>query len=177
MNTTLKLSIGLVSLCFLGSAIANGSCNNENTAIPFSTPSSDFTLHNNGTVTHNATGLMWMRCSIGQTWQGERCTGVVRVFSWQLALTQNGTNYAGYSDWRLPNKNELASIVELRCYNPSINDAIFPDFPDKPNKSFWSSSPYANFSNDAWDVDFYSGSVKDLSKVGGGHVRLVRAIP
>lgn len=172
MNTTLKLSIGLVSLCFLGSAIANGSCNNENTAIPFSTSSSDFTLHNNGTVTHNATSLMWMRCSIGQTWQGERCTGVASEFTWQQALTQNGTNYAGYSDWRLPNKNELASIVELRCYNPSINDAIFPD---TPRSIFWSSTPYADGSDGSWSVAFGRGSVFRGSKNYGYHVRLVRA--
>ena len=174
MNTTLKLSIGLVSLCFLDNAVANGSCTNENTAIPFSTPSSDFTLHNDGTATHNATGLMWMRCSMGQTWQGERCTGVASDFTWPQALTQNGTNYAGYSDWRLPNKNELASIVELRCYNPSINDAIFPD---TPTSQFWSSSPYAYVSIYAWYVYFDDGSVLSFNKDYGFPVRLVRANP
>lgn len=172
MNTTLKLSIGLVSLCFLGNVVANGNCTNENTAIPFSTPSSDFTVHNNGTVTHNATGLMWMRCSIGQTWQGERCTGVASKFTWQQALTQDGTNYAGYSDWRLPNKNELASIVELRCYNTSINGDIFPD---TPSSWFWSSSPSYHTSNFAWYVHFYYGGFHTYSKGDDYHVRLVRA--
>lgn len=170
MNTTLKLTTGLVSLCFLGNALANGRCTNENTAIPFSTPSSDFTLHNNGTVTHNTTGLMWMRCSIGQTWQGERCTGVAIEFTWQQALTQNGTNYAGYSDWRLPNKNELASIVEQRCYSPSINEAIFPD--TLPNL-FWSSSPSGY---GAWGINFIGGEVYDGFEYRV-YVRLVRARP
>jgi hypothetical protein len=174
MNTTLKLSIGLVSLCFLGNAVANGSCTNENTAIPFSTPSSDFTLYDNGTVTHNATGLMWMRCSMGQTWQGERCTGGASDFTWQQALTQSGTNYAGYSDWRLPNKNELTSIVELRCYNPSINNAIFPD---TPTAAFWSSSPNTYNGNYAWSVGFYDGYVSSYHELNGLHVRLVRARP
>ncbi|WKD22978.1 DUF1566 domain-containing protein [Pseudoalteromonas sp. KG3] len=172
MNTTLKLSIGLVSLFFLGNAVANGSCTNENTAIPFSTPSSDFTIYDNGTVTHNTTGLMWMRCSIGQTWQGESCTGVASSFTWQQALAQNGTDYAGHSDWRVPNKNELTSIVEQRCYNPSINGAIFPDTPDS---WFWSSSPYAYFGNFAWYVDFFNGNVDNDGESGSKHVRLVRA--
>lgn len=173
MNTTLKLSIGLVSLCFLGNAIANGSCTNENTAIPFSTPSSDFTLDNNGTVTSKTTGLMWMRCSMGQTWQGESCTGVASDFTWQQALTQNGTEYAGYNDWRVPNKNELASIVEQRCNNPSINGAIFPNTPDS---RFRSSSPIVGSSDHAWDVDFGGyGYVTSYYKNDYGHVRLVRA--
>ncbi|MGO2371620.1 MAG: DUF1566 domain-containing protein [Pseudoalteromonas prydzensis] len=175
MNTTLKFSIGLVSLCFLDNAVANGSCTNENTAIPFSTPSSDFTLHNNGTVTHNTTGLMWMRCSVGQTWQGESCTGGASVFTWQPAFTQNGTEYAGYSDWRLPNKNELASIVELRCYNPSINDAIFPN---TSSSLFMSSSHYAGSGHHAWFVGFSSGYVDvGFKYYDYGHVRLVRASP
>ncbi len=174
MQTHFKtLLIPFVLLSFSPHILANGSCTNENTAIPFSTPSSDFILHNDGTATHNATGLMWMRCSMGQTWQGERCTGVASEFTWQEALTQNGTNYAGYSDWRLPNKNELASILELRCYNPSINDAIFPD---TPASWFWSSSPAAYDSDFAWYVNFNDGDVNYFSnKDGGNHVRLVRA--
>lgn len=173
MNTTLKLITGLVSLCFLSNAIANGSCTNENTAIPFSTPNSDFTIYDNGTVTHNTTGLMWMRCSIGQTWQGESCTGVASSFTWQQALAQNGTDYAGHSDWRVPNKNELASIVELRCYNPSINGVIFPNTPDS---WFWSSSPYAHDSGYAWYVGFRYGYVSGSNKNDYGlRVRLVRA--
>ncbi|NMR24406.1 DUF1566 domain-containing protein [Pseudoalteromonas sp. NEC-BIFX-2020_015] len=172
MNTILKLTTGLVSLCFLGNAIANGSCTNENTAIPYSTPSSDFTLHDNGTVTHNTTGLMWMRCSIGQTWEDESCTGDASGFTWQQALAQNGTAYAGYSDWRVPNKNELASILEQRCYNPSINEAIFPD---TPANHFWSSSPYADYSNYALGVNVGIGFVYYYYKGNDFHVRLVRA--
>ena len=172
MNTTLKLIMGLVSLCFLGNAVANGSCINENTAIPFSTPSSDFTIYDNGTVTHNTTGLMWMRCSIGQTWEGEKCTGEASGFTWRQALTQNGTAYAGYSNWRVPNKNELASIVEQRCYNPSINEAIFPG---TPASRFWSSSSVASSSNSASYVSFDVGSVGYNGKNANGHVWLVRA--
>lgn len=173
MQTQFKtLIIPFALLSFSPYILANGSCTNENTAIPFSTPSSDFTIYDNGTVTHNTTGLMWMRCSIGQTWQGERCTGVASDFTWQQALTQGGTNYAGYSDWRLPNKNELASIVELRCYNPSINNAIFPD---TWGYGFWSSSPNASNSYGAWSVHFSDGDVDYNKSDYGYYVRLVRA--
>ncbi|WP_405630990.1 DUF1566 domain-containing protein [Pseudoalteromonas sp. Ld20] len=172
MNTTLKFTTGLVSLCFLNNVIASDSCTNENTAIPYSTPSSDFTLHDNGTVTHNTTGLMWMRCSIGQTLEDESCTGDASGFTWQQALTQNDTAYAGYSDWQLPNKNELASIVEQHCYEPSINEVIFPD---TPANHFWSSSPYAYTGSGAWGTDFYYGSVFYYVKFNYYHVRLVRA--
>ncbi|MDP2902572.1 MAG: hypothetical protein Q8N96_05635 [Methylovulum sp.] len=39
------------------------------------TPTSDFTDNNDGTVTHKTTGLTWMRCAMGQTWTGAACTG------------------------------------------------------------------------------------------------------
>nr|WP_288985917.1 DUF1566 domain-containing protein [uncultured Pseudoalteromonas sp.] len=94
------------------------------------------------------------------------------MFTWQQALTQNGTNYAGYSDWRLPNKNELNSIVEVRCYSPSINGAIFPN---TPVSRFWSSSPFAGYSYRAWYVSFSYGHVGNGYKGLDYLVRLVRA--
>ena len=48
-------------------AWAGDECVNENTAIPFSTPTSDFTLNPDGTATHHKTGLIWDRCVLGQT--------------------------------------------------------------------------------------------------------------
>ena len=143
-----------------------------NPAVPETTPDSDFTLYNDGTVTHNTTGLMWMRCLLGQTWDGTTCSGSVQGYTWQNALqAATGYAFAGYSDWRLPNKNELASIVEEACFNPSINTSVFPN---APASSVWSSSPYAGGSDGAWHVHFGGGGVVNGGKTHLGHVRLVR---
>ncbi len=158
----------VISLMFTQSALAN--CRNDITA---STPDQDFTLHNDGTVTHNSTGLMWMRCSLGQTWDGSTCAGAASTFNWQNALgAAQSHSFAGHSDWRLPNKNELESLVEQRCVSPTINTMVFPN---TPSNWFWSSSPGAGFSNNAWSVGFDYGHVFDHGKDYDYRVRLVRA--
>ncbi len=173
--TFTKTALGSVLLILLSANASAVSCANENTAVPASTPAADFTVHNDGTVTHNSTGLMWMQCSLGQSWDGATCTGSASDYNWQNALAAgNGYSFAGYTDWRLPNKNELASIVEQRCHNPAINTAIFPA---TPSDWFWSSSPYAGASYSAWYVNFGNGYVGDVGKHNYDYyrVRLVRA--
>lgn len=146
---------------------------NENTAITATTPSADFSDNGDGTVTHHATGLIWQRCSLGQSWDGTDCTGTATTFTWQQALAAGAQHsLGGFSDWRLPNKNELASIVEYRCVDPAINNQAFPN---TPSAWYWSSSPNANGSSSAWGVYFYYGRVSFNFKGYYGHVRLVRA--
>lgn len=64
----------------------------------------DFTDNGDGTITDNATGLMWSQNDNGQ--------GV----NWEDALawvaSQNTANYLGYNDWRMPSAKELQSIVD-----------------------------------------------------------------
>ncbi|MEI7661920.1 MAG: DUF1566 domain-containing protein [Bacteroidota bacterium] len=77
-----------------------------------------FVSNGNGTITDNATGLMWM--------QNDNGTGVL----WKDALSyaENFT-YAGYSDWRLPDTRELQSIVDYtRSPATSSSAAIDPVF-------------------------------------------------
>ena len=145
-------------------------------AIIASTPTADFTVHNNGTVTHNKTGLMWKVCSEGQTWNNGSCTGNVASTPWDKALQIPSTlnvsgGFAGYTDWRLPNIKELQSIVEQQCYNPSINSTIFPS---TASDFYWSSSPYASNSNYAWGVGFNNGYGSYDSRDYNFHARLVR---
>jgi len=134
-------------------------------------PNSRYTVHNNGTVTDMVTGLMWQQCSVGQT--GADCSGgTASVHNWQAALALAGTDStADYNNWRLPNKNELSSLVAYDRYNPSTNEVVFPN----TAAYYWSSSPYAINSDNAWYVYFNNGFVYGSSRADGHRVRLVRS--
>ncbi len=152
-------------------------CENRNPAVPINTPTADFVLYEDGTTTHTITGLMWMRCSLGQTWNGTTCSREASRYTWAEALqAAQDTQFAGYTDWRLPNFNELFSIVELSCYEPAINAAVFPNTPFgwENRERFWSSSPDAANSGVAWNVRFDNGRVSSSDNDGTGRVRLVR---
>ncbi len=71
----------------------------------------DFVDNNDGTVTDNATGLMWQQADseIGLDWPAA------------LEYAKNAT-IGGYSDWRLPNVKELQSIVDY-TRSPSASNA------------------------------------------------------
>lgn len=144
-----------------------------------STPSSNFTDNGDGTVTDTTTGLTWMRCSEGQTWDQASglCAGTAATYTWQGALQlaqsidSNG-GYAGHSDWRVPNIKELNSIVETQCTDPAINTSIFPVTPS--SGTYWSSSPYGKIAGNAWMTQFSNGIVYDSPMSTAYSVRLVR---
>ncbi len=141
-------------------------------------PDERYTDNQNGGVTDIRTGLIWKRCSEGQSWDSiqQSCTGSAATYTWQAALARAvdhnlAGGYAGHSDWRLPNRNELTSLVERKCYSPTINLAWFPN---TPGSHYWSASPDAYDSDHAWRVHFYGGYVNGYGKDGTFHVRLVR---
>lgn len=145
-------------------------CNN---AIVADAPNSRYKI-TTSTVLDKQTGLIWMRCALGQTFDGTGCTGTPTSMNWQAALQMaESTTFTGKTDWRLPNQKELQSLVENRCYAPAINTAIFPG---TTSIGFWSSSPYARFSyfGYAWIVNFYLGYESNGYEGNGYAVRLVR---
>ena len=150
---------------------ASQTCQPE-TAVPATTPASRFQDNGDATVTDQSTGLMWARCPEGLS--GSACAdGTVANFTWEAALIRaRDSSLAGYTDWRLPNIKELSSIVEERCSNPHINLAVFPN---TPASFFWSASPEANSSYEAWSVRFYNGYASNGYRYAGYHVRLVRS--
>jgi hypothetical protein len=144
-----------------------------NSAITRTAPDSRYELLNSNTeVKDKQTGLIWQRCSLGQTWSGTSCTksGAVIFYNWANAL-QTAKNMGG--GWRVPNIRELASLIEQACYSPSINDVFFPNTFTVAH--YRSSSPRLNGSGWAWVVSFDSGS--DITKRNYEYlpVRLVRS--
>lgn len=171
----MKISIRLLSALLVAELLAiqttNAECNDNITP---STPTSRFTINDNGTVTDTQTGLMWMRCSLGQTWDGATCTGETSIYTWRQALSAStDNNFAGFGDWYLPNIKELASIAELSCYNPAINLSVFPG---TPSTQYWSSSPIFYDRRKVWIIFFYNGeeSFGSSTKDSKARVRLVR---
>ena len=138
-----------------------------------STPDSRFIDNGDGTVNDQATGLIWKQCAEGLSGTGCQIGSAMR-FTWQQALQQaESADFAGSALWRLPNKKELGSLVEQRCYAPAINAHFFPNTPT--TWWFWSSSTYAYNSSYAWEVDFNDGEESYGYKLTANeYVRLVR---
>lgn len=95
--------------------------------------------------------------------------------------------FAGYTDWRLPSRRELESIVDLGRINPTVNpifdqdtcvgscrDVTNPDCSCNVPSYYWTSSTYENGSKYAWNIYFLDGSVGRYLKTGDLHVRAVR---
>jgi uncharacterized protein DUF1566 len=103
-------------------------------------------------ATDQATGLAWRRRALpGAT-------------SWSDALAACPPLGAG---WRLPTVKELETIVAHAAPAPLIDTAVFPD--GQPIQisegtgqlevsAFWTSSPLADNSQNAWTVDFRDGN-------------------
>ena len=148
--------------------------NPNTTSVLESTPTSDFTVNGNGTVTHGKTGLMWKQCAEGLT--GAACgAGAPVRLTWADALkTANSANagpFAGFADWRLPNKKELESIVEFCGFEPAINQTAFPA---TPASYFWSGTSYNQNPTSAWVVYYTVGFTGASGKADTAFVRLVR---
>jgi hypothetical protein len=174
----MKSSFVLALLC-LGSmpAVANQSC--DPTSYPLSTPTERFTDNGDGTLTDRQSGLMWMRCSLGQTWTGTDCRGDPSTFSWQAAQSAaSGINraggYAGHTDWRMPHIPELAMIVERQCENPRINLALFPA---TPATYFWTATGRRGkgMEGEGYLLSFGPEGAGHLNKDDLHFARLVRA--
>ena len=114
-----------------------------------------------GTITESVTGLMWQKATAPGTYTWDQA----KAYCENLAL-------GGQSDWRLPTRNELQSIVNYNAYNPAAFTAFFPD---TVASDYWSSTTYAYGTDYAWIVSFGFGSVNGFSKTNGYYVRAVRA--
>jgi hypothetical protein len=134
-------------------------------------PDPRFTDNIDGTVTDNLTGLVWLKDAnrFGlKTW--------TEALSDCNSLADDGVDLTDDSiagDWRLPNRFELESLLDLSNDNPA-----FPTdhpFADVQSYYYWSSTTYEFHTNFAWYVLMLDGAVNGSYKDGGYYVWPVRS--
>jgi arylsulfatase A-like enzyme len=110
----------------------------------------DFRDNGDGTITDRATGLTWLKSDSGHLKAGVNKDGKL---NWEQALRwTEELEYAGHSDWRLPNAKELHSIVDYtRSPDTTRSAAIDPVFRVTPTRDalgkvnypfYWSSTTH-----------------------------------
>jgi hypothetical protein len=102
-----------------------------------------------GIVTDNSSGLMWQDDTNATT------------ANWQTAINRcEALTLGGYDDWRMPNHNELRSLVDFSRYDPAID----PAFKYVVSDSYWSSTSTYYWPDIANIIFFQDGSDGGNSK-------------
>ena len=166
--------------CWAGNGSAMGSCagsgEDGDTLAGVPGPVTRFTVNtsapdNSGTVTDNFTGLMWTASGYAQ---GTATT-------WKLALAyvanmNNGTNpNFGHTDWRLPNIQELRSLINHQWANPATSlNTPTGVFTSVQADYYWSSTTWANNTPKAWLLYMATGEDSVDTKTNAHYVWPVR---
>ena len=142
-------------------------------------PDPRFTNNGDGTVTDNLTGLVWLEdwdCFFG---------------NWSAALAavnalEDGTcgltDGSAPEDWRLPNINELLTLVDREFFNPAVPNTAGTGkwttdgepFTTVQNLVHWSSTSVAHNKAAAWRVHFGTGDTSSGGKGSNAHFFGVR---
>lgn len=129
-------------------------------ALPRVSAAGNLTDNGNGSVTDSGTALMWQ--------QGENSS-----MTWEEALSFcEGLSVASYSDWRLPNVDELTSLVDdTKTSGATIDTTLFQNaIPG----DYWSSTTDPDHTSHAWVIDFAYGGRDGYNKKSPRYVRCVR---
>ncbi len=103
----------------------------------------------------------------GGTCQGSSCD------TWHYVKAVNRAGFCGYHDWRMPSKDELFSISDLRrAINPPTINSEF--FPHTQVAEYWSGNDYSFQYDTAWVWNFEYGHDRVDWKKEAKFVRLVR---
>ncbi len=113
-----------------------------------------------GTVTDPWTGLMW-----------QQATAPHRLNLDDAVAYCKNLTLAGYTDWRLPNRDDFNSLRDT-SYTPTIH----PDyFPDTRLSGYWSSTATAGSASSFWVVNFsYNNGYASTYKILSEYIRAVR---
>ena len=145
-------------------------------------PTPRFTDNGNGTVTDRLTGLVWLKDGICvKFWGSDSAT--VNPRPWAQAVQSANLLAAGScglndgskaGDWRLPNRKELDTLIDLGQSNPALPEG-WPLGDSVLGVFYWTSTTVAPpLSTNAWAFNVFNGLVFYTAKTDELHVRPVR---
>ena len=122
------------------------------------------------TVLDPLTGLSWARSLSTMTFTAASAGDPQSVVA-QARAYCTGLGLGGFTDWRLPTRLELLSIVDHTRAKPAIDETVFPGTPPKP---FWTGTRQP-FPNQQYAIDFGDGNITYDGDIGSPvYARCVR---
>lgn len=109
------------------------------------------------TITTNGNEKIILDDVTGLTWVQNATTGGQKNWSNAVVYCES-LNYGGYQDWRLPNVNELASIVDYQRYSPMAPGNSSP-FYDVRASRYWTSTTDPQDTNSAYQIWMHDGRI------------------
>ncbi len=140
----------------------------------------DFADNGDGTISDNATSLMWSKEDSKE------------AMNWEEALAyaeeMNAQSYLGFSDWRVPNAKELQSIVDYSrsplttsspALDPMFDATVIKDEAGEDDYGFyWTSTTHENSGTTAGSAGIYvafgrslgnMSNMQGMGQMGGGN--------
>ena len=123
--------------------------------------------------TRDATKQIVLDASTNLMWQDTPETiSETATKTWSEAIGScEQLELGGYSDWRLPNLNELNSITDKTTHGPAMN----AEFQNRKSIRFWSSTTEDANQSNAWYSYFWCGCNDVQDKIAADNVRCVRS--
>jgi hypothetical protein len=134
-------------------------------------------VHSNNCVFDNNTGLMWSRyaaASVGPASDGllpwtTTGAGATAEGIFPYCAAANAAALGGYSDWRMPNKDEIVSICSA-----SVNSPDSTAFPGMTTSDPWSSTTLWYDTTLGYYISFGAGRAVTAVKTATHYLFLVR---
>lgn len=178
----MKKNLSILLLTLIPIAVQAELCPSTSISAPSTTPSARFDFQQESlVVVDKQTGLKWARCAFGYSWDEvnrscEQNESAKLTWTEALIFVKDNPVYLGEQGWRLPNIKELASIIEYKCYNPAINNDVFPG---TVSDVFWSNTHVSGDISDNGGasvrvVNFAGGEVGSNSRGTSNYLRLVK---
>ena len=100
-------------------------------------------------------GVEWMRCSVGQRWNGSNCDGdIIRLNHDDVAKAIVLADEQLGGNWRLPSLSELQGLVCATCAAAKIDRKRFPQTVAEP---YWTGEVNGFATRHFWSVNFMTG--------------------